>query len=68
MHTTLQGGEMQKQLLRVLALGILAVGVLAFPLVAGAGHKADPRTENLRPKGHIFEPAVLGGFGGARKP
>ncbi|HXV57747.1 MAG TPA: hypothetical protein VD704_07760 [Gaiellaceae bacterium] len=50
--------------LRVLVLTAFACGVLAFPLAAGAGHDTDPR-ENLTPLGHIEEPAVLGGFGGA---
>jgi hypothetical protein len=38
---------------------------LALPLGALGGHTTDPRTPNLEPKGHIEEPAVLGGFGGA---
>jgi hypothetical protein len=38
--------------------------MLAFPAIAAARHKNDPRTDNLRPRGHIIEPAVLGGFGG----
>src|ERR671915_2554207 len=42
-----------------------AVAVLAFPAIAAAGHENDPRTDNLLVRGHIFEPAVLGGFGGA---
>jgi hypothetical protein len=42
---------------------VLAVLLPALP--AGAGHQDDPRTRNLRPLGHIVEPAVLGGFGGA---
>ena len=41
------------------------VGVLALAPAANAGHTTDPRTSNLHPQGHIFEPAVLGGFGGA---
>jgi hypothetical protein len=45
------------------ALALL--GALTFPLAAAAGHETDPRTDNLEPKGHIVEPAVLGGFGGA---
>jgi hypothetical protein len=52
------------QALRVLALAAFIVGVLTFPLAAGGGHTTDPR-ENLAPLGHIEEPAVLGGFGGA---
>jgi hypothetical protein len=40
------------------------VGLLAFAQTALAGHRTDPRTSNLQPLGHIFEPAVLGGFGG----
>jgi hypothetical protein len=41
------------------------LGVLAFAPAAMAGHTQDPRTPNLHPLGHIEEPAVLGGFGGA---
>jgi hypothetical protein len=52
------------RLARLLALAVCAVGTLAFPAIASAGHENDPRTDNLRPKGHIIEPAVLGGFGG----
>jgi hypothetical protein len=50
---------------RLVALAVCAAATLAFPAVAAAGHENDPRTDNLRPRGHIFEPAVLGGFGGA---
>ena len=46
---------------RLLALGAVIVGVLAFPVTAWAGHESDPRTKNLKPMGHIFEPKVLGG-------
>ncbi|MGH7721141.1 MAG: LVIVD repeat-containing protein [Gemmatimonadaceae bacterium] len=42
----------------------IVCGLLAFPLAAGAGHTTDP-SFNLAPLGHIEEPAVLGGFGGA---
>jgi hypothetical protein len=52
------------QAVRVLALVAFAVGVLTFPLAAVGGHTTDPRV-NLAPLGHIEEPAVLGGFGGA---
>jgi LVIVD repeat len=52
------------RLARLVALGVFAVGMLAFPAIAAAGHENDPRTDNLRPRGHIVEPAVLGGFGG----
>jgi hypothetical protein len=41
------------------------LGLLAFTSAAKAGHTTDPRTSNLQPLGHILEPAVLGGFGGA---
>ena len=41
------------------------LAVLVLPSVAQAGHTTDPRTNNLLPRGHIIEPAVLGGFGGA---
>ena len=50
--------------LRVLVLGAFVCGLLTFPLAAGAGHTTDPAV-NLAPLGHIQEPAVLGGFGGA---
>ncbi len=36
-----------------------ASALLAFALPAQAGHKDDPHTDNLRPKGHIVEPASL---------
>jgi LVIVD repeat len=49
---------------RLVALAVAAVAVLAFPAIAAAGHEDDPRTDNLLPRGHIVEPAVLGGFGG----
>ncbi|HXV35187.1 MAG TPA: hypothetical protein VD769_14360 [Gaiellaceae bacterium] len=48
-----------KKLFRVPLLVVLALGIIAFPLAAGAGHKDDPRTPNLKPMGHIFEPASL---------
>ena len=50
--------------LRVLVLGAFVCGLLTFPFAAGAGHTTDPAV-NLAPLGHIEEPAVLGGFGGA---
>jgi hypothetical protein len=50
---------------RLLGLVAFIVGTLAFPHAAVAGHESDPRTNNLHPLGHIVEPAVLGGFGGA---
>jgi hypothetical protein len=53
------------RLARLVALAVFAVGMLAFPAIAAAGHQNDPRTDNLIPRGHIVEPAVLGGFGGA---
>ena len=53
-----------RRLARLLVLGALA-GLLVVPSVAQAGHTTDPRTQNLHPLGHIIEPAVLGGFGGA---
>jgi hypothetical protein len=49
---------------RVSALVVFVCGLLTFPLAAGAGHTTDPSV-NLAPLGHIEEPAVLGGFGGA---
>ena len=53
------------RLARLLALAACGVAMLAFPGIAAAGHTTDPRTDNLHPLGHIIEPAVLGGFGGA---
>jgi hypothetical protein len=50
---------------RFFVLVAFAAGLLALPLSATAGHRTDPRTANMHPLGHIFEPAVLGGFGGA---
>jgi hypothetical protein len=50
--------------LRAIVLTAFACGVLTFPFAAGAGHTTDPAV-NLAPLGHIEEPAVLGGFGGA---
>jgi hypothetical protein len=44
---------------RVPLLVLFVVGMIAFPLAAGAGHTTDPRTPNLVPRGHIFEPASL---------
>jgi hypothetical protein len=52
-----------RRLARLIALGALAA--LVVPSVAQAGHTTDPRTKNMHPLGHIVEPAVLGGFGGA---
>jgi hypothetical protein len=49
---------------RWLAPAALVLAALAFPLSAWAGHTQDPN-RNLQPLGHIVEPAVLGGFGGA---
>jgi hypothetical protein len=53
---------MTRRLLRLITLGVLVA--LAVPAIAQAGHTTDPRTANLKPRGHIIEPAVLGGFGG----
>jgi LVIVD repeat len=50
--------------LRAIVLTAFVFGVLTFPFAAGAGHTTDPAV-NLAPLGHIEEPAVLGGFGGA---
>jgi hypothetical protein len=47
------------KLLRVPILAAIVIGIIAFPLAAGAGHKDDPRTPDLVPRGHIFEPASL---------
>src|SRR5919109_4401771 len=44
---------------RVGVLAALVAFLLALPLGATAGHTTDPRTKNLHPKGHIFEPASL---------
>ena len=43
-----------KRLFRMLLPVALAVGIIAFPLAAGAGHKTDPHTKNLKPLGHIL--------------
>ncbi|MGH3060934.1 MAG: hypothetical protein ACRDNA_05910, partial [Gaiellaceae bacterium] len=48
-----------KRLFRKLVPVAIAVGIVAFPLAAGAGHTTDPRTPNLKPMGHILEPASL---------
>jgi hypothetical protein len=48
-----------RRLSRVLSLAVVAIAMLAFATPAGAGHEDDPRTDNLRPLGHIFEPASL---------
>ena len=48
-----------RSLLRLLVPAMLVIGIVAFPLAAGAGHENDPRTPNLKPMGHIFEPASL---------
>ena len=53
------------RLCRCLVLVAIGLGTLAIAPAAMAGHKQDPRTKNLHPLGHIVEPAVLGGFGGA---
>jgi hypothetical protein len=45
--------------LRFLVATALAAAAMALPLAASAGHASDPRTKNLHPKGHIFEPASL---------
>ena len=54
-----------RRLYRSLVLVGCVVSLLAVAPTASAGHKTDPRTNNLHPLGHIVEPAVLGGFGGA---
>src|SRR5687768_4582747 len=59
-----QGGGMTR-LCRCFVLGGFALGTLALAPAASAGHKQEPRTSNRHPLGHIGEPAVLGGFGGA---
>jgi hypothetical protein len=53
------------RLCRSFILAGCVLGVLAFAPAANAGHTTDPRTSNLDPLGHIVEPGVLGGFGGA---
>lgn len=58
-----QGGP-RRRVRRSLVLIGCAIGLLALAPSALAGHQTDPRTGNLHPLGHIFEPAVLGGFGG----
>jgi hypothetical protein len=53
------------RLCRSLVIVGCAIGTLALAPAAMAEHEQDPRTDNLHPLGHIVEPAVLGGFGGA---
>jgi hypothetical protein len=48
-----------RQKLRLTTLLVSAAALLAVGLPAGAGHTTDPRTSNLRPRGHIEEPASL---------
>jgi hypothetical protein len=48
-----------RQKLRLTTLLVSAAALLAVALPAGAGHTNDPRTSNLRPRGHIEEPASL---------
>jgi LVIVD repeat len=48
-------------LARLFALVVFAIASLAFPITAWAGHENDPRTGNVVPRGHVFEPRVLGG-------
>jgi hypothetical protein len=48
-----------RRLFRLLVPAALVIAIVAFPLAAGAGHENDPRTPNLKPMGHIFEPASL---------
>jgi hypothetical protein len=50
---------------RLLAAVVFGLATLALPATASAGHDTDPRTKNVHPLGHIIEPGVLGGFGGA---
>jgi LVIVD repeat len=52
-----------RRLARLFVLG--AIAALVAPSVAQAGHTTDPSTQNMHPLGHIIEPAVTGGFGGA---
>jgi len=54
-----------KSLFRLFVVAACALGMIAFASAASAGHSDDPRTPNIHPLGHIEEPAVLGGFGGA---
>jgi LVIVD repeat len=51
------------RLLLLVAVGTVAL--LVSPAGSLAGHTTDPRTKNMQPLGHIVEPAVTGGFGGA---
>src|SRR5262245_22561882 len=59
------GGGLMARLCRYIVLAGSVLGVLALAPAANAEHTTDPRTSNLDPLGHIVEPAVLGGFGGA---
>jgi hypothetical protein len=45
--------------LRLTTLFVSAAALLALGLPAGAGHTTDPRTQNMRPRGHIEEPASI---------
>jgi hypothetical protein len=54
-----------RRLARPPLLAAAAVALLALPAPALAGHESDPRSANMHTLGHIVEPAVLGGFGGA---
>jgi hypothetical protein len=44
---------------KLVLVGILILALLLFPTLVFAGHEEDPRTQNLHPMGHIFEPASL---------
>jgi hypothetical protein len=50
---------------KALLIVVSATTMLALGMPARAGHTTDPRTPNLVPRGHIEEPAVTGGLGGA---
>jgi LVIVD repeat len=52
------------RLCRSIVLAGCLLGVLATAPAAMAGHKQDPRTNNLHPLGDIFEPASILGAGG----
>ena len=59
---------MQRQKLLAL-LTLTAMVLLALAVPAQAGHRDRPRTDNLRPLGHIEEPrSLLGGVDGTADP
>jgi len=52
---------------RGLALAVLALGLLAFPLAAAADHATRPHTENMHALGHSPHPATFFGVASAQR-